>query len=126
MPKTIDIIDFLNLKKIFPVIDVRSPGEYLKGHIASSINLPILNNKERAEIGTVYLKKGKDKAYLLALELIGPQLKTKAGDITSVTKQKQLLMYCWRGGMRSESMSWLYEYLGYEPYVLKGGYKSYR
>ncbi len=126
MPINVDIINFLHLKKTMPIIDVRSPGEYAQGHIPDAINLPLFDDNERAEIGKTYFQKSKSEAYLLALEIIGPQLKKKIIELNSNTNQKKLIVYCWRGGMRSASMSWLFELFGYETFIIKGGYKSYR
>lgn len=126
MSQNIDINELLILRKNFPVIDVRSPVEYSHGHIPGSINIPLFNDNERAAVGTVYVKKGREEALLLALELAGPQLKEKVITLKSVYKNGKLLVHCWRGGIRSLSMAWLFDLFGYESLILKGGYKAYR
>jgi tRNA 2-selenouridine synthase len=126
MPLEIDIAEFLLKGKNIPVIDVRSPSEYQKGHISGAKNLPLFSDDERAKVGTLYVKKGKDEAYLLGLELVGPKLKYFAKEATQLAVGGQLLVHCWRGGMRSNSMAWLLEQTGIKAYTLKGGYKAYR
>jgi tRNA 2-selenouridine synthase len=126
MPSEIDIVDFLLLAKNIPVIDVRSPSEYRKGHIPDAINLPLFSDDERVKVGTLYIKNGKDDAYLLGLEIVGPKLKSFVEEVKQLAVDQQLLVHCWRGGMRSNSMAWLFEQVGIKASVLRGGYKSYR
>ena len=75
MPRETDIHIFLEKSVSIPVIDVRSPGEYLKGHIPGAYNIPLFTNEERATIGTLYVQKGKDEAVLSGLEVVGPKMK---------------------------------------------------
>jgi tRNA 2-selenouridine synthase len=109
-----------------PVIDVRSPAEYEKGHVPGALNLPLFSNEERALIGTLYMKYGKEDAISRGLEIIGPKLKEFARQGLSLADNQEVLVYCWRGGMRSSSMAWLFETVGIHASVLAGGYKSYR
>ncbi|MBN2274438.1 MAG: tRNA 2-selenouridine(34) synthase MnmH [Bacteroidales bacterium] len=110
----------------YPLIDVRSPAEYEKGHIPGAVNIPLFNNEERALIGTLYFKRGKEDAVSRSLEVIGPKLKDFATKGISLAENQEILVYCWRGGMRSSSMAWLFETIGLKTSVLTGGYKSYR
>ena len=126
MSLEIDIIQFLTLNNTMPVIDVRSPAEYHKGHIPGSINIALFSDEERVKIGTSYAKRGKEESFLLGLEIIGPKLKHFASKALDIAVDKKILVHCWRGGMRSNSMAWLFEQMGIYTYRLKGGYKSYR
>jgi tRNA 2-selenouridine synthase len=126
MLQDINIDEFIHLKNCLPVVDVRSPGEFKNGHIPDAVNLPLFNDIERASIGTVYVKKGRKEAIVTALNTIGPELKNKIDEIIHLNINDKILLYCWRGGMRSSSMAWLVHLLGYEPIVLTGGYKAYR
>jgi len=63
---------------------------------------------------------------LLGLEIVGPKLADFVKQARTIAPKKEILVYCWRGGMRSESMAWLLETWGMKTYTLKGGYKSYR
>ena len=117
--------EFMSLSKSIPIVDVRSPGEFAEGHIPNAINIPIFNDEERAIVGTIYIKKGRLPAIEKGLDIVGPkmaQFVRKAVDVAN----GQLLIYCWRGGMRSESMAWLFERVDIKCFILQGGYKSYR
>jgi len=122
----LSITDFLQKSEYIPVIDVRSPAEFEAGHIEGAINLPIFSNDERAKVGTLYKQKGKNEAVILGLELVGVKLANFSLTALSLAKEKQLLVYCWRGGMRSASMAWLFETVGIETFILSGGYKTFR
>ena len=127
--------EFRNLKGL--LIDLRSPDEYYKGHMPNSINIPLFNNDERAFIGKKYKNAGRDKAVFEGLKIVEKKFDQLIGDIVSENKKyinktksplmsSQLKFYCARGGMRSISISWLLEKIGYKSFKLEGGYKSYR
>ena len=126
MVNQIDIEDFYRLIGNLPIIDIRSEKEYQQGHIPGSINLPLFNNEERAIVGTLYKNSGRETSVLKGLELVGRKLPDFIKQLHKITDKKQILVHCWRGGMRSESMAWLFNLAGYEVQVLKGGYKAYR
>jgi tRNA 2-selenouridine synthase len=117
---------FISFRRLFPVVDVRSPGEFAEGHISGAINIPIFNNEERAIVGTIYIKKGRLPAIEKGLEIVGPKMAQFVREAVELTSSGQLFVYCWRGGMRSESMAWLFERIGIKCTTLKGGYKAYR
>ena len=119
--------DFLQQAEQLPIIDVRSPGEYDHAHIPGAVNIPLFDNEERARVGTTYKQVGKDAAVLLGLELVGPKL----ADFVKLSStlnpdRKELLVHCWRGGMRSGSFAWLLNTAGFKTHTLTGGYKAYR
>ena len=118
--------EFLVEAKRTPIIDVRSPGEFEEGHIPNAINIPLFTNEERAVIGTLYKQTGKDAAVLKGLEIVGPKMADFARQAGDIAVDNQLLVHCWRGGMRSESMAWLFEKTGLQCGLLIGGYKAYR
>ena len=126
MAKKITTKYFLEASTKIPLIDVRSPGEYQQAHIPGAINIPLFSDEERAIVGTAYKKQGKQKATLLGLSMIGARMKEVAEEALKVSVDNKLLVHCWRGGMRSESMTWLFEQVGLECQLLRGGYKSYR
>ena len=122
----LDVPEFLYNGRTLPVVDVRSPVEFQKGHIPDALNLPLFTNEERSLVGTLYLQKGSSEALMKALELIGPKLKDFAAYALTIAPQRELLLHCWRGGMRSNSMAWLLSTAGMRTGTLNGGYKSYR
>ncbi len=126
MTPKLDTEDFLQLSESTPMVDVRSPAEFAKGHIPGAINIPIFSNDERAAVGTAYKQQGKDEAVQLGLEYVGPKLKDFAAKASSIAVNKEILLYCWRGGMRSGSMAWLFQTIGLKPKLLQKGYKAYR
>lgn len=124
--KVLEIADFLQQSLTFPVIDVRSPAEFENGHIPGAINIPLFNNTERAQVGIRYKNSGKDLAVELGLQIVGPKLYEFVKQAKKKAIRKQVLVHCWRGGMRSKSMAWLFETAGLQAHVLAGGYKAYR
>ncbi len=123
----IQIDEFLALAEKFPVIDVRAPLEYAQGHIPGAISIPLFDNHERKVVGTKYKQINKEAAMYAGLDFAGKKLVTlaKAGE-RAAGRNKTLLVHCWRGGMRSKSMVWLFETMGITCHLLEGGYKSYR
>lgn len=108
------------------IIDVRSPLEFVQGHIPGAKNIPLFSDQERALVGTLYKQQGKEQAVLHGLQVVGPKLVDFIGAVQKLTDKKTVLVYCWRGGMRSSSFAWLLSTYGYEVFLLQGGYKSYR
>jgi len=121
-----DAVTFLKLAREIPVIDVRSPSEFSKGHIPGSHNIPLFNDRERETVGLKYKNEGRIKAILKGLELTGPTMQLKLEQALKISKKGRLLVHCWRGGMRSEAMAWLFSLADIQTEVLDGGYKSYR
>ena len=118
--------DFLKLSVIYNVVDVRSPKEFAAGHIPGAVNIPIFDNDERAIVGTLYKQVGKQAAVLKGLEIVGPKMADFASQALALAVDNRILVHCWRGGMRSESMAWLFEKVGLQVDLLIGGYKGYR
>ena len=117
--------DFLFLDPEVPILDVRSPGEYETGHIPNALSFPLFSDDERAMVGTLYKQESKKKAVKKGLEIVGPKMVDFIEEAEKFNSSK-LAIYCWRGGMRSESMAWLLGQYGFETIVLEGGYKAYR
>ena len=120
-----------------PVIDVRSPSEFKQGHLPEAFNLPLFSDDERAYVGKTYKQHGRDKAISLGMKIIGPKLLNLTSELQGLNMEHGkvnkgqnnkafLKVYCWRGGMRSASFSWLAKLLDLNPLMLKGGYKAYR
>lgn len=121
-----NLSEFFSLRKDLPVVDVRSEGEFGEGHIPGAINIPILNNEERKEVGTDYKKKGQKDAIMTGFRLIGPRLTSIIEHAEQVAEGKELLVHCWRGGMRSNYFCQFVTMARLKAKSLSGGYKTYR
>lgn len=146
----INIEYFLELSKHQPLIDVRSPGEYKHAHIPGAFSLPLFTDEERAVVGTAYKQESREKAIKHGLDFFGPKMKTMVEEVESIVGSREsgvrtkiesnrlravdsrlmtnnsLLLYCWRGGMRSSAVAWLLDVYGFKVYTLIGGYKKFR
>jgi tRNA 2-selenouridine synthase len=122
----LDVNEYLDLSASQLVIDVRSPVEYDKGHIPGAVNIPLFEDVERAEIGTLYKLKGKEEAVMRGLEIVSPKLTHFIREAKQNTQSNNVYVYCFRGGMRSNSFGWLLNTAGLNARILNGGYKAYR
>jgi tRNA 2-selenouridine synthase len=109
-----------------PLIDVRSPSEFARGHIPGATSVPLFVDEERAEIGTLYKQVGREPAVARGLEIATAKANQLVRRIQEVAQQAEFLIHCWRGGMRSRGVAWLCADCGMRPAVLEGGYKSFR
>ena len=133
----------------YPVIDVRSPGEFLHAHIPGAYNLPLFSDEERKAVGTAYKQESREAAIKLGLGYFGGKMGEMVEEAEkiignwkiAISKRKKnsippnkstlptshcLLLHCWRGGMRSAGVAWLLDLYGFKVYTLVGGYKVYR
>lgn len=122
----VSIEEFLSLRKELPVVDVRSEGEFQEGHIRGAINIPLLNNAERIAVGTDYKQKGQHEAIKTGFRMVGPRLLDIINEAEKVSSNKEMLVHCWRGGMRSNNFCQFVGMAGIKTHALKGGYKAYR
>ncbi len=128
MSSIVLIDEFLKLYKSTGrlLIDARSEGEYGKGHIPGAVNVPLLNNENRVIVGTTYKQKGRKEAVLKGFELSGPLFHEMLLKVNELSDSPNVMVYCWRGGMRSAVLCWVLEMAGFKTTLLKGGYKQYR
>jgi tRNA 2-selenouridine synthase len=126
MMNYIDAEQFLDLKATCTMVDVRSPSEFKQGHIPGAVNIPLFDDEERKIVGTLYKNSGKEAAVLKGLELVGPKMPQLVRDAKRLVRGHTLLIHCWRGGLRSRNMAFLFETAGYDVHILDGGYKAYR
>lgn len=148
----IQIDQFLKLAKNHPVFDVRSPGEYNHAHLPGAYSLPLFTDEERAMVGTAYKQESREAAIKHALDFFGPKMKKMVEELESIVNSRKslvkdngnetefktqnseltthdsrlILLYCWRGGMRSGAVAWLMDLYGFKVYTLIGGYKKFR
>ena len=117
----------IDLKKLDDVIDVRSPSEYEVDHIPGAINLPVLSDKEREMIGTIYKKNSKFEAKKLGAALVSKNISNHLKENIREKNRAWLpLIYCWRGGQRSYAFATILDQIGWNVGVVDGGYKSFR
>lgn len=112
-----------------PVLDVRSPGEYQKAHIPGAQSFPIFSNDERHLIGTAYKQESREKAIKLGLDFFGKKMVTMVEEAERLVQRqpsREVIVHCWRGGMRSAAVAWLLDLYGFKVFLLTGGYKSFR
>lgn len=112
------------------LLDVRSPGEFAHGHLPGAHSLPMFSDEERAAVGTAYKEEGNQAAVELGLEFVGPKMRSLVTQarvlLESHADRKPVLLYCWRGGMRSGSVDWLLRTAGIPVSRCEGGYKACR
>lgn len=118
--------EFLDLRKTLPVVDVRSEGEFEAGHIRGAKNIPILNNTERKLVGTDYKHKGREAAISTGFQLVEPRLSGMMEEASRVAGGDDILVHCWRGGLRSSHFCQFVADAGIRSHALEGGYKTYR
>ncbi len=108
------------------LIDVRTPLEFEEDHIPGAHNVPLLTNEERVEIGTIYKQIGPVEARRRGLELTCSRFYGMVDQIISLSAGRPIVVYCWRGGLRSASVAMLVETCGTPAMQLAGGYKTFR
>ncbi|MBM3415024.1 MAG: tRNA 2-selenouridine(34) synthase MnmH [Bacteroidetes bacterium] len=132
---------FLELAKQHPVIDVRSPAEYKHAHIPGAHSLPLFTDDERKVVGTTYKQQSREVAIKTGLDFFGPKMRKMVEEVESIVNSHEslpnsaglttidsrlILLYCWRGGMRSAAVAWLLDLYGFKVCTLIGGYKKFR
>ncbi|MGB3279405.1 MAG: tRNA 2-selenouridine(34) synthase MnmH [Pseudorhodobacter sp.] len=109
------------------IIDVRSPAEFAEDHIPGAINLPVLDNAERAEVGTVYKQDCPFRARKIGAALVAANAaRHLQGPLADKPGGWRPLVYCWRGGQRSGSFASILSQIGWRVDLISGGYKAYR
>ena len=109
------------------IIDVRSPAEFAEDHVPGAINLPVLDDAERARVGTIYKQQSPFLARKIGAALVfrnaAHHVETRLATHDGAWRP---LVYCWRGGQRSGAFAWMLREIGWRADTIEGGYKSYR
>jgi tRNA 2-selenouridine synthase len=105
-------------------IDVRSPGEFAEGTVPGSYNIPLFDNQERHEIGTIYKQQSIEAAKARGVEIVAAKLPAMIRELQSIPGRKAI--FCWRGGMRSKTAATLLSILAGKVYRVQGGFRAYR
>ena len=119
--------DCLKEKPFTEIIDVRSPEEFAENHVPAAVNLPVLSNEERAEVGRLYHQASRFDARRLGAAMVARNM---AGHLETFfapyPEHSRFLLYCWRGGQRSRAAATILHAVGWDVTVIAGGYKNYR
>lgn len=109
------------------IIDVRAPAEFAEDHMPGAINLPVLDDEERARVGTIYKQVSPFDARKIGGALVAKNAAAHLqGPLADRTGGWRPLVYCWRGGQRSGSFAMILSQVGWRVELVKGGYKSWR
>ena len=109
------------------VIDARSPSEFAEDHLPGAVNWPVLDDDERRRIGTEYKQISPFDAQKRGAALVARNIAAHIErHVMHQPKSWRPLVYCWRGGKRSGSLSWFLDQMGFRTHVLEGGYKAFR
>jgi tRNA 2-selenouridine synthase len=123
----IQLVDAAQCFGFDDILDVRSPAEYAEDHIPGAISVPVLDDEQRARVGTLYKQSSPFDAKKLGAALIARNI---AAHIEQHFMDKprgwRPLVYCWRGGQRSGAMAHILSQIGWSTGQLQGGYKAYR
>lgn len=127
MPVALKSLQDLNDLPFDEIIDVRSPAEFAEDHVPGAINLPALDNEERATVGTIYTQDSPFKARKLGAALVAQNAaRHLRGPLADRDGGWRPLVYCWRGGQRSGSFTSILQQIGWRADIVQGGYRSYR
>ncbi len=111
----------------FLLVDIRSPSEYEEFHIPGAVNIPLFDDEEKKFIGEVYRLKGQETAKEEGIKLVSPKLYHFYRRFKELeNREKQIVIYCWRGGMRSKAMCSFLSGMGIKVMRLEGGYRAFR
>jgi tRNA 2-selenouridine synthase len=120
-------VDLAQLDDFDEVVDVRSPAEFALDHVPTAVNCPVLDNEERARVGTVYKQISTFEARRIGAALVAKNVAHHLETHFASRDQRwKPLIYCWRGGKRSASMTLILREIGWDAASLRGGYQSYR
>lgn len=109
------------------IIDVRAPSEHAEDHVPGAINLPVLDDAERARVGTLYKQHSPFDARKIGGALVAQNTaRHLQGPLAGHRGDWQPLVYCWRGGQRSGAFATILSQVGWRVRLLDGGYKKYR
>ncbi|OEU71811.1 MAG: tRNA 2-selenouridine(34) synthase MnmH [Desulfuromonadales bacterium C00003068] len=110
------------------LVDVRTALEFNEASIPGAVNVPILNDAERVEIGTLYKEQGSDIARIRGVELVAPKIPQLIQTINSLrtNQRRPIIIFCWRGGLRSRAMTAFLQLAGFPAFQLRGGHKAFR
>ncbi|NRB73307.1 MAG: tRNA 2-selenouridine(34) synthase MnmH [Verrucomicrobiales bacterium] len=117
----------LSLVDYDEIIDVRSPSEFAEDHMTGALNFPVLDDEQRVEVGTIYKQVSAFDARKLGAAMVSQNIARHIeSHFSAKPKEYRVLVYCWRGGQRSGSLSTVLSDIGWDVSQLEGGYRAYR
>jgi len=127
-------MQLISAHKIFslnlPVFDVRSPSEYKHAHIPGAFSLPLFDDEQRATVGKIYKHNGRKHAIKTGVKFFRMQEMISTAEkilkAAGFPEDSEIIVHCWRGGMRSKAVAWLFDLYGFKVNIVEGGYKSFR
>lgn len=127
MAQNFDTLESLLDHPFDTVIDVRSPAEFAEDHVPGAISLPALSNAQRAKVGTIYVQDNAFRARKMGAAMVARNVADHIDQqLSQYDGAWQPLVYCWRGGQRSESFTSILTQIGWRAELIKGGYQTYR
>lgn len=124
MPQIVTFTE--DLLRTHLMVDVRTPLEFAEDHLPGAINVPLLSNDDRVEIGTLYKQQGPHTARIRGLELTAARFPAIVAEIAENAAGRPIVAYCWRGGLRSKTVVEILDLTGYCAFQLAGGHKAFR
>jgi tRNA 2-selenouridine synthase len=126
-PRTLHDVGVEAIRDYPDRIDVRSPSEFTEDHVPGAVNHPVLNDEERARVGTIYTQESPFVARRLGAAIVSRNIAAMLeGPFADKPRDWAPLVYCWRGGQRSRSLAHILREVGWRAVRLTGGYRAYR
>ncbi len=121
------VVNVAQLSRFDEIIDVRSEGEFAEDHVPGAVNCPVLDNAERAQVGTIYKQRSPFEARKIGAALASANIaRHMKARFLDRPRDWQPLVYCWRGGERSGAFAHVLSRVGWQVARLEGGYRGYR
>jgi tRNA 2-selenouridine synthase len=110
------------------LVDARSPAEFAEATIPGAVNVPLFDDAERAEVGTLYKEAGKRIALKRGMEVVAPKIPGMIAAVEAALGDRRgpVLVFCWRGGMRSRALATFLDLAGISARQIEGGHKAFR
>jgi tRNA 2-selenouridine synthase len=125
--KRLDAVTVAQLDAFDEVIDVRSPAEFALDHVPAAVSCPVLDDAERAHVGTLYKQISPFDAKKIGAALVAKNIARHIDEhFRGCGHGWRPLVYCWRGGQRSAAMAHVLRQVGWDAATLEGGYRAYR
>ncbi|HET9404490.1 MAG TPA: tRNA 2-selenouridine(34) synthase MnmH [Burkholderiales bacterium] len=121
------LVTVAQLSEFDEIIDARSEGEFAEDHVPGAINCPVLDNDERARVGTIYKQRSSFEAKKIGAALVSANIaRHLQARFLDRPREWRPLVYCWRGGSRSDAFAHVLHQVGWRAGRIDGGYRAYR